>query len=74
MYLGLRCGFNVALEQGAQGWKHSLNPFRSVPNDAPIFYACWNGNLGLIRELLENGQASVRDRDEAGRTPLHVSP
>lgn len=51
----------------------SLDVVRSVPDDAVIFDLCRNGNVACIQALLSRGQASARDVDSQGRTPLYVS-
>ena len=55
------------------GWKYQLNAFRLVPSDALIFEFCLNNNLAGVQSLLSRGEASVKDMDLWGRTPLHVS-
>ena len=67
---GLRLGF---LSSSTQGWKHTLNFFCPVPDDALIFEFCRQGNVPAVRSLLSGGHASVRDTDSRGYTPLHVS-
>ena len=72
--LGFTCGLHLHLcETSIHGWKYSLSSFCPVPESAPIFELCWDGNLSAIRELLTNGKASVKDTDRQGITPLHVS-
>ena len=70
--LGICYGLNLDFEHGAQPWKHTLSTFRSVPNDALIFSACKEGDIFLVRRLLESGDASTWDCNESGWTPLHV--
>ena len=36
------------------------------PNDAPIFKACADHELPIVRHLLEIGEASIHDVDEYG--------
>lgn len=55
------------------GWKYKFNPFRLVPSDALIFEFCQNNNLAGVQSLLSRGEASVKDMNFEGRTPLHVS-
>ena len=45
-----------------------------VPDAALIFEFCQEGNMAGARSLLSRGEASVRDIDSLGRTPLYVSP
>ena len=72
--LGLHCviRFNSA-GSFSQGWKYTIETARSVPDNALIFEFCQAGDLDGVRSLLSNGQASVRDTDSLGRTPLYVS-
>ena len=71
--LGIKYGLPVDLQKCAtQGWKHTLHFFCPVRDDAPIFQFCSEGNLSAVRYLLFQGQASVRDTDTRGITPLHV--
>ena len=72
-WLGIHCGFNLAFERSSDTWKHTLNTFRLVPNDAPIFSACLEGDVIRVAQLLTDGEASVWDCNDFGRTPLHVS-
>jgi hypothetical protein len=51
----------------------ALDVVRSVPDDAMIFDLCREGNLGCVQTLLSRGQASAKDVDSQGRTPLYVS-
>lgn len=55
------------------GWKYQFNPYRLVSSDALIFEFCQSNNLAGVQTLLSRGEASVKDMDSLGRTPLHVS-
>ena len=55
-----------------EGLSFTLSCLRLVPDDAPIFQLCSNGDLIAVRELLASGKASVRDMNSKGSTPLHV--
>ena len=55
------------------GWKHKFNPFRLVPSHALIFEFCENNNLAGVQSLMSRGEASVKDMNAFGETPLHVS-
>ena len=72
MQLGVDCGIQLAVQNGAQGWKHTLNTFRAVPDDAAIFSACSRGDIDTVRQLLDAGKASVWDVNMNDWTPLHV--
>ena len=74
VWLGIRRGFRLGFQSSPiQGWKTTLKTYRPVPDDALIFNFCKDGNLPAVRTLLLGGQASVRDTDSWGCTPLHVS-
>ena len=61
------------LQSPLSGPTVALDVVRSVPDDAVIFNLCREGNLGCVQALLNRGQASVKDVDSQGRTPLYVS-
>ncbi len=44
-----------------------------VPTDSPIFELAKEGKIQDILELVGSGRASLHDRDEMGRSLLHVS-
>ena len=67
---GLQAAFSQATDQSL---KFALNPFRLVPDDALIFDFCRTGNIDGVRRLLIRGDASARDTDSRGLTPLLVS-
>ena len=50
-----------------------LDVVRSVPDDAVIFDLCRIGCIGCVQALLNRGEASAKDVDSKGRTPLYVS-
>jgi hypothetical protein len=70
--LGMSYGIWVQ-SKSMTGWQFSLQPFIAVPSDSAMFQFCRDGNVPAIKVLLSLGQASVRDRDPLGRTPLWVS-
>ena len=73
-WLGIVCGFHMHLNNSySHSWKFSLDSFRRVDDDAPIYRLCSEGNLAAVRELLIRGEASAKDTDSRGTTPLHVS-
>ena len=69
--LGISYGMQITSRSTA-GWQYTLNIFRAVPENAPIFQFCRDGNLPAVRTLLTTGNASVWDLDPMGRTPLSV--
>lgn len=71
---GFRYGLRLdILRSSLQGWKQRLNAICLVPDKAPIFLFCSDGNLSAVRSLLSSGYASARDTSPEGLTPLHVS-
>ncbi|PVH71796.1 hypothetical protein DL98DRAFT_596646 [Cadophora sp. DSE1049] len=56
--------------RSTNGWQYTVQPFNAVPEDAPIFRYCQDGDVAAIKTLLSCGYASLRDRDPKGRTPL----
>ena len=50
-----------------------LEVVRSVPDDAVIFELCREGRICCVQALISSGEASAKDVDSQGRTPLYVS-
>ena len=72
--LGIPYASRVTISRSTMcGWQCKIVPFRLVPADASIFEFCATNNLSAVRSLLSRGEASVRDVDPEGWTPLHVS-
>lgn len=71
--VGMKYGMEANLFTTPTGWQFNFNPVRAVPDDSPIFNACQKGNIETVRFLLTEGEASVRDTNSKGWTPLHVS-
>lgn len=71
--LGIKFGINASISKSCRGWRNTLSTFAAVPDDSLIFEFCKTGNIGGIQTLLTKGDASVRDTDTQGWTPLHVS-
>ncbi|KUJ18612.1 uncharacterized protein LY89DRAFT_667688 [Mollisia scopiformis] len=71
--VGVKYGVEANLFATATGWQFNFNPIRAVPDDSPIFNACRKGNLSTVRFLLSEGDASVRDTNSKGWTPLHFA-
>lgn len=71
---GLHYGLRLrSLLSSTNPWKTTLEPIRPVPDDALIFDLCRTGNVAAVQQLLSRGEASIRDVDSQGYTPLHVS-
>ncbi|KAE9381098.1 hypothetical protein N431DRAFT_476007 [Stipitochalara longipes BDJ] len=67
---GLKYGVNMTLWQTSTSWKHSLQTFRPVPNDAEIFKNVQWDDEETVWELISEGKASLWDINDVGRTPL----
>lgn len=59
--------------RSTNGWQYTIRPFNAVSGNALIFQFCKAGNVAAVQTLISAGQASVRDRDPDGRTPLWAS-
>ncbi|KAK0515563.1 hypothetical protein JMJ35_001597 [Cladonia borealis] len=69
--LGFRYGLHLSLiKSSIRGWKQTLSTSCHVPDDALVFEFCKQGNVSGVRSLLLRGDASVRDVDSQGQTPL----
>ena len=72
--LGFNCAYNFSIhDSSTQGWQFTIRPINLVPDDAPIFGYCEQGNIEMVRDLMSKNLACVRDVDSHGMTPLHVS-
>lgn len=69
--MGMRYG--AVIESTSNDWQFVISGFNAVHGDAHIFRFCREGDLDGVKALLKLGQASLRDRDPLGRTPLWVS-
>ena len=71
--LGFHHGFRGAtFSFSTAGWKQTLETFRSASFHSLIFVLCEEGDFIGVRDLITRGQASIRDTDPLGCTPLHV--
>ena len=71
--IGLRYGVEANLRTSTSGWRFDYSPVRAVPDNSLIFRLCREGELKAVQILLERGDASIRDTNSQGWTPLHVS-
>lgn len=71
-FIGLRYGMLI-YAKSTMGWKHTIQPFRLVPDDSLVFEFCKTGNVEGLQALFKLGHASPWDRNADGRTPLWVS-
>jgi len=65
--------WEVGAYRDRSAWRLNLQTYRVVSYDAPIFKSVRNGDLTHVRHLLSTHASYVNDRNEDGRTPLHVS-
>lgn len=70
---GLTYGLHINVSMSSWGLDCSLRLHRAVPNTAPIFAYCRDGNIGAIQHLFSQGLASPWDTNSRGFTPLFVS-
>ena len=70
---GLKNGIEISMSTSTKGWQLSLAAFRAVPDNALIFDFAQAGNIEAVKRLLIRGEASLRDTNSEGWTPLHVS-
>ena len=72
--LGFNYAYNISTQDSStQGWQWCIKPINLVPDDAPIFEFCEQGDIEKVRDLFSRKVASVRDIDSGGWTALHVS-
>ncbi|WP_254229429.1 ankyrin repeat domain-containing protein [Wolbachia pipientis] len=50
------------------GEKHANTNSRDINNETPLHKAAWNGNLDVVRYLIEEG-ATIDSKDKNGKTP-----
>ena len=64
--------YGLLMQMNSTSWQFTLQPFNVIKETSPIFEFCRNGNVKAIQTLIGLREASVRDRDPYGRTPLWV--
>jgi hypothetical protein len=65
--------WEIARIDAHQGWDLCFRTYNRRPRDAKIFEYCGIGDLGEVRRLIQNGEASLLDVDAGGRNLLSVS-
>jgi hypothetical protein len=65
--------WEVGAYRDRSAWRLNLQTYRVLSDDAPIFRSIKEGDLTHVRHLLSTRASYVNDRDEDGRTLLHVS-
>ena len=75
--MGLKYGINAFITQSDTSWKHTLNTFRPVSDDAHIWKliksAVDEHDAQESMEYMARGEASIWDTSPRGSTPLMVS-
>ena len=71
--IGVRHGMEANLSASTSGFRFNVTPIRAVPDNSFIFELCAAGKLDGVQRLFRRGEASVRDTNSNGWTPLHVS-
>lgn len=71
---GLGRGVEASLKNSRSGWKFDFNPIRAVPDNSLIFELCTDGDWTGVQRLLQRQDASLKDTNSKGWTPLHVRP
>ena len=71
-FASCRKGVRICTRNSFDQW--TLNTIQRRPNNSKIFRLCRKGDLEGVRQLLQNGDASLYDVDETGCSLLHVSP
>jgi hypothetical protein len=67
--LGLQYGINMTFSQSSTSWKHMLQTFRPVQDDAEIFKQVKWYDEEEVSDLISQGKASIWDTNKMGRTP-----
>ncbi|KAE8446656.1 hypothetical protein EG329_011699 [Mollisiaceae sp. DMI_Dod_QoI] len=70
---GLAYEFQLELFGSLHSLKTTFQVFQPVPDDSLIFEFCRSGNIHAVQTLLSRKQASVRDTNSKGWTPLHFA-
>ncbi|HEY2409045.1 MAG TPA: ankyrin repeat domain-containing protein [Polyangiaceae bacterium] len=70
-----RAQLDIANEYGFSSWRELGVELARVraPRVAQFFKACQDADVGALGELLRDDPGLVRERDEQGRTALHVA-
>jgi len=55
------------------GWRVNLQTYRILPDDSRFFNLVRVGNIHGVQDMIASHEAFVSDRDDRGRTALHVS-
>ena len=55
------------------GWRLNLQTYRILPKHSRFFDLVWDGNIHSVQDMVARHEAFVSNRDDQGRTALHVS-
>ncbi|KAK8060912.1 hypothetical protein PG996_010842 [Apiospora saccharicola] len=69
---GLASSFTLHMSTYRSGWDVQVRLYSERPESDPVFLMAEDGDVAGLRSLFEQRQASPFDRDEYGRTLLHV--
>ncbi|KAF8858739.1 hypothetical protein BDZ45DRAFT_725848, partial [Acephala macrosclerotiorum] len=68
--IGLMLGIQIIMSQSLRGLDCRARTYRAVPDDSRVFSLCRSGDIDMIQQLFDRGQASPWDTDSRGLTPL----
>ncbi|XMA18430.1 hypothetical protein WAI453_011221 [Rhynchosporium graminicola] len=69
----VKLGMRKMLAFSSQVRPMNINVYKIRPDTFTIFEYCRNGNFDGVKSLLKLGQASIKDINEFGETPLHLA-
>lgn len=69
----MQVGWDLQVHRSTCGWKMSLINWKTRPSNAKIFEYIENNQTGLVLRAINDGEASIHDRDEKGSTLIEVS-
>jgi len=66
-------GFSILSSRAYGRWQYSFRSYRIITMDDPVYAACVTGDLGKVKKLCGEGQATPFDTTSDGWSLLHVS-
>lgn len=66
-------GFSILSSRAYGRWQYSFRSYRIITMDDPVYAACVTGDLGMVKKLCGQGQATPFDTTSDGWSLLHVS-
>lgn len=64
--------FDMTCTSSLGGWTHNLTCYNQISNHSAVVESIRQGHVVNVRNILLTGQATICDRDEDGRSLLHV--